>query len=116
MVVGFQSEFFYAEKLEARLMVISAPVEGVGCTAANFLLSIKRILLVRKEGRIIRNYCAFWKKARGKNLVQKLQRCIIFSYSYASKEKLMLCMPSFIIRKDGFEVSGRKGDLKNGTD
>jgi len=54
LVIGFQGEFLYAENLEeARVMVIGGkgflPVEGVGA-AADFMPSVRRIPLVRKEG------------------------------------------------------------------
>lgn len=65
-VVGFHGEFLYAENLEeARLMVIGRkgflPVEGTGQSAPAGT-SIVRLSLVRGEGPILRNYCAFWKK------------------------------------------------------
>ncbi len=65
-VVGFHGEFLYAENLEeARLMVIGRkgflPVEGTGQSAPAGT-SIVRLPLVRGEGPILRNYCAFWKK------------------------------------------------------
>ncbi len=65
-VVGLQGEFLYAENMEeARLMVLShkgfLPAEGASAqpTAEK---SIVRLPLVRGEGPILRNYCAFWKK------------------------------------------------------
>lgn len=65
-VVGFRSDFLYAENLEeARLMVIGGqgfmPVEGAR-QAENFGTSISRIPLFRGNSQIKRNYCAFWKK------------------------------------------------------
>ena len=64
--VGLQGEFLYAENMEeARLMVLSRkgflPVEGASAlpTMGN---AIARLPLVRGEGPILRNYCAFWKK------------------------------------------------------
>ena len=65
-VVGLQGEFLYAENMEeARLMVISRkgflPVEGASALPA-MGTSIVRLPLVRGEGPILRNYCAFWKK------------------------------------------------------
>ena len=65
-VVGFQSDFLYAENLEeARLMVIGGqgfmPVEGVR-QADSFGPSISRIPLFRGDSQIKRKYCAFWKK------------------------------------------------------
>ena len=66
-VIGFHGEFLYAETLEeARLMVIGRrgflPVEGTGQTAP-VGASIVRVPLVRGEEHILRNYCAFWKRA-----------------------------------------------------
>ena len=65
-IVGLQGEFLYAENMEeARLMVLSRkgflPVEGTSAlpTMGN---AIVRLPLVRGEGPILRNYCAFWKK------------------------------------------------------
>lgn len=65
-IVGLQGEFLYAENMEeARLMVLSRkgflPVEGASAlpTMGN---AIVRLPLVRGEGPILRNYCAFWKK------------------------------------------------------
>ena len=65
-VVGFRSEFLYAENPEeARLMVIGRkgflPVEGTG-QAALAGTSIIRIPLVQGEKLILRNFYAFWKK------------------------------------------------------
>lgn len=65
-VVGFQSDFLYAENLEeARLMVIGGQgfmaAEGVR-QADSFGLPISRIPLYRGDSQIRRNYCAFWKK------------------------------------------------------
>lgn len=65
-VVGFQSDFLYAENLEeARLLVIGGqgfmPVEGAR-QAESFGTSISRIPLFRGDSQIKRNYCAFWKK------------------------------------------------------
>lgn len=65
-VVGFQSEFLYAENLEeARLMVISRkgflPVDGRD-TMKRAENAIVRLPLLRGEVPISRNYCAFWKK------------------------------------------------------
>lgn len=65
-IVGFQGEFLFAENLEeARLMVIGRkgfmPMEGSGNTPPGGA-SITRIPLIREDGPILRNYCAFWKK------------------------------------------------------
>lgn len=65
-VVGFCSDFLYAENLEeARLMVIGGqgflPVEGIR-HAGSFSPSICRIPLFRGDSQIKRNYCAFWRK------------------------------------------------------
>ena len=65
-VVGLQGEFLYAENMEeARLMVIGRkgflPVEGAPALPA-MGSSIVRLPLVRGEGPVMRNYCAFWKK------------------------------------------------------
>lgn len=84
-VVGFRCEFLYAENLEeARMMVIGGkgfmPVEGIGCTAANFLPSIKRIPLVRQEGQIMRNYCAFWKKDNSGYYVEEFAEILKAQY------------------------------------
>ena len=65
-VIGFQGEFLFAENLEeARLMVIGRkgflPVEGTG-KADLAGTAIVRVPLARKEGPILRSYCAFWRK------------------------------------------------------
>lgn len=73
-VVGFESEFLYAENLEeARLMVIARkgfmPMEGSGRTPL-IGTSITRIPLVRGSEPILRNYCAFWKKENQNPYIQ----------------------------------------------
>ena len=65
-VVGFQGEFLYAENLEeARLMVVGRkgflPIDAP--TAVQSSPSLTRVPLVRSAAPIVRNYCAFWKKA-----------------------------------------------------
>lgn len=74
-VIGFDSEFLYAENLEeARLMVIGGqgfmPVEGAK-QAGNFGASICRLPLYRGEEQITRNYCAFWKKDNSGHYVKE---------------------------------------------
>ena len=73
-VFGFQGEFRYAENLEeAWLMVIGRkgflPMEGSG-GAALAGTSVTRVPLVRSEGPILRNYCAFWKKGSSARYVE----------------------------------------------
>ncbi len=65
-VIGFQSDFLYAENLEeARLMVISGqgfmPVEGAG-QADNFCSSIRRIPLFRGIRRLSVTIAPFGKR------------------------------------------------------
>lgn len=65
-IIGFQSEFLYAENLEeARMMVIGRrgflPIEGTGW-GTEMGNSTVRIPLMRGDEPILRNYCAFWKK------------------------------------------------------
>ena len=65
-VVGFQSEFLYAENLEeARMMVIGRkgflPVEGRSAAIGAGHPTV-RLPLMRGDEPILRNYCAFWKK------------------------------------------------------
>lgn len=74
-IIGFPGEYLYAENLEAaRLMVIGRkgflPAEGNLKTVPQDG-SIKRIPLVRDEGPILRNYCAFWRKDNAGCYVEK---------------------------------------------
>lgn len=64
-IMGFQGDFIYAENLEeARLFVIGN--QGVMPTEENgndeLPPSVVRIPLARGKDKIVRNYCAFWKK------------------------------------------------------
>lgn len=74
-IIGFRGEFIFAGNLEeARLMVTAGkgfmPVEGNGQNFG-FGASLSRIPLIRKEGQITRNYCAFWKKDNSGYLVEE---------------------------------------------
>ena len=65
-IVGFKSDFLFAENLqEARMMVVSNkgifPVEGTG-TGSFFGATLKRLPLTRGGNQIKRRYCAFWQK------------------------------------------------------
>lgn len=64
IVLGFPSEFLYAENLEeARLLVAGSrgflPLEGGERQAAE---PLTRVPLVRNGAPLLRTYCAFWKK------------------------------------------------------
>ena len=64
IVLGFPSEFLYAENLEvARLLVAGGrgllPLEGGERQAAE---PLARVPLVRNGEPLLRTYCAFWKK------------------------------------------------------
>ena len=67
-VLGFQGEFLFAETLEeARLMVIGRkgflPMDG-DSSAPVVSSSVVRVPLMRGAEPILRNYCAFWRKAQ----------------------------------------------------
>ena len=79
-IVGLQGEFLYAENMEeARLMVLSRkgflPVEGASALPT-MGTSIVRLPLVRGEGPIPRNYCAFWKKGNSGCYVEELAKLL----------------------------------------
>ena len=73
IVLGFPSEFLYAENLEeARLLVAGGrgflPLEGGERQAAE---PLTRVPLVRNGEPILRTYCAFWKKENANPLIRQ---------------------------------------------
>ena len=79
-IVGLQGEFLYAENMEeAQLMVISRkgflPVEGASALST-MGTSVVRLPLVRGEGPITRNYCAFWKKDNSGYYVEEFAKLL----------------------------------------
>lgn len=78
IVLGFPSEFLYAENLEvARLLVAGSrgflPLEGGERQAAEPLV---RVPLVRNGELLLRTYCAFWKKENANPYVQEFARLL----------------------------------------
>ena len=78
IVLGFPSEFLYAENLEeARLLVAGSrgflPLEGGERQAAE---PLTRVPLVRNGAPILRTYCAFWKKENANPYVPEFARLL----------------------------------------
>lgn len=78
IVLGFPSEFLYAENLEeARLLVAGGrgflPLEGGERQAAE---PLTRVPLVRNGEPLLRTYCAFWKKENANPYVPEFARLL----------------------------------------
>ena len=78
IVLGFPSEFLYAENLEvARLLVAGGrgflPLEGGERQAAE---PLTRVPLVRNGAPLLRTYCAFWKKGNVNPYVPEFARLL----------------------------------------
>ena len=78
IVLGFPSEFLYAENLEeARLLVAGGrgflPLEGGERQAAE---PLTRVPLVRNGAPLLRTYCAFWKKENVNPYVPEFARLL----------------------------------------
>jgi|GEM_PF-30020 len=78
IVLGFPSEFLYAENLEeARLLVAGSrgflPLEGGERQAAE---PLARVPLVRNGAPLLRTYCAFWKKENVNPYVPEFARLL----------------------------------------
>lgn len=78
IVLGFPSEFLYAENLEeARLLVAGSrgflPLEGGERQAAE---PLARVPLVRNGAPLLRTYCAFWKKENANPYVPEFARLL----------------------------------------
>lgn len=63
-VIGYKGDFLYAQNLEeARMMVVAnkgfMPIEGI---PSHNVYSFVHIPLYNQNKKVIRNYCAFWKK------------------------------------------------------
>lgn len=78
IVLGFPSEFLYAENLEeARLLVAGGrgflPLEGGERQAAE---PLTRVPLVRNGAPLLRTYCVFWKKENVNPYVPEFARLL----------------------------------------
>ena len=78
IVLGFPSEFLYAENLEvARLLAAGSrgflPLEGGERQAAE---PLTRVPLVRNGAPLLRTYCAFWKKENANPYVPEFARLL----------------------------------------
>ena len=78
IVLGFPSEFLYAENLEeARLLIAGSrgflPLEGGERQAAE---PLARVPLVRNGAPLLRTYCAFWKKENVNPYVPEFARLL----------------------------------------
>ena len=78
IVLGFPSEFLYAENLEeARLLVAGNrgffPLEGGERQAAE---PLARVPLMRNGAPLLRTYCAFWKKENVNPYVPEFARLL----------------------------------------
>ena len=78
IVLGFPSEFLYAENLEeARLLVAGSrgflPLEGGERQAAE---PLARVPLMRNGAPLLRTYCAFWKKENVNPYVPEFARLL----------------------------------------
>ena len=74
IVLGFPSEFLYAENLEeARLLVGQPGISSAGGQAAE---PLARVPLMRNGAPLLRTYCAFWKKENVNPYVPEFARLL----------------------------------------